>query len=231
MSIFATPPAGITKPHVHHMRLLHSLAHLGPFGVFAVAALDSSVIPLPVPGATDLMVLWLASRSVNIWVLLLCAVTGSLLGGYTSWRIGRKGGQIALRRYVPERLLKPMCNWIEHHSILSVAVFPMLPPPIPLTPFVLASGALGVSSRRFLVVFGLARTLRYSLVAWIGVTYGRHVVRMWNATLDQWSSTILWMFAAIVAVAIGAGLWRRYARGRSRILETPLVEAGFSQTD
>lgn len=230
MSIFA-PPAGVTRPNVHHASLLHSFAHLGPFGVFAVAVLDSSVIPLPVPGATDLMVLWLASRSVKIWVLLLCAVPGSVLGGYTSWRIGRKGGQMALRRYVPERLLEPVCKWMEQHSILSVAIFPMLPPPIPLTPFVLASGALGVSRRRFLVVFGVMRTLRYALVAWIGATYGRHVVRMWNATLHRWSSTILWMFAAIVAVAIGTGLWRRYARSRSRILETPLVEAGLSQTD
>jgi membrane protein YqaA with SNARE-associated domain len=37
--------------------------------------------------------------------------------------------------------------------------------PIPLSPFALAAGALGVSRNRFFAVYGTARSVRYSFIA------------------------------------------------------------------
>jgi len=84
----------------------------------------------------------------------------------------------------------------------------VLPPPIPLLPFALASGALGVSRRRFLIVFGAARALRYSFVAWLGVTYGRRVVRMFSGSLQKWSTPLLCVFVALLAACIGYWIWK-----------------------
>jgi len=205
----------------HQPLMPHWLTHLGILGLFFVAVIDSSVIPLPLPGSTDLLLLWLVSNSGNPWLLALCAIAGSILGGYTTWEAGRRGGEAALRRHVPARLLGRMIVWVERHRILAVFLPALLPPPIPLLPFALAAGALGVSRKRFLCVYGAARSLRYSLVAWLGVAYGRGIVRMWTASLQQWSTPLLCVFGGLSAVGVCYGIWKLRDLRRSDPAEKP----------
>jgi membrane protein YqaA with SNARE-associated domain len=195
-------------PHTNHSLAPHWLTHLGALGLFFVAVVDSSVIPLPLPGSTDLLLLLLVAHGGNPWLLAICAIAGSILGGYTTWHIGRRGGEEALRRYVPARLLARVVGWVERHRILAVFLPALLPPPIPLLPFALASGALGVSRRRFLTVFGAARSLRYSFVAWLGVTYGRRIVRLWSGSLQKWSTPLLCVFMLLLVVGFCYGIWK-----------------------
>jgi membrane protein YqaA with SNARE-associated domain len=200
--------AQIAAPGPHHTLMPAWLTHMGGLGLLAVAVIDSSIIPLPLPGSTDLLLLWLVAHSGDPWLLALIAIAGSLLGGYTSWHIGRNGGEAALRRYLPARLLGRIVVWVKHHPVLAVFLPAVLPPPIPLSPFVLASGALGVSRRRFLGVYGAARTLRYSLIAWLGIAYGRHVVRVWTGMLQKWSVPLLWVLAMLLVGGICMVLWK-----------------------
>jgi membrane protein YqaA with SNARE-associated domain len=152
--------------------------------------------------------LWLVAHGGDPWLLAPCAVAGSILGGYTTWHIGRRGGEAALRHYVPARLLGRIVGWVERHRILAVFLPAVLPPPIPLLPFALASGALGVSRSRFLVVFGAARSLRYSFIAWLGVTYGRGIVRLWSGSLQKWSSPLLCVFVGLLVAGLCFGIWK-----------------------
>lgn len=208
MSVFIRQPAQSSVPPIHHSAVPHWLTHLGPLGLFSVAVIDSSVIPLPLPGSTDLLLLWLVAHNGVPWLLVSTAVSGSLVGGYTAWHMGRRGGEAALRRYVPARLLGRIIVWVEHHPVLAVFLPAVLPPPIPLSPFVLASGALGVSRKRFLLAYGAARCLRYSLIAWLGVVYGRRVVRMWSGTLQKWSAPLLWVCAGLLVCGVCFGIWK-----------------------
>lgn len=207
----------VQLPHapMHSALEPHWLTHLGALGLFAVAVIDSSIIPLPLPGSTDVLLLWLTANHGNPWLLVSSAVSGSIIGGYTTWYAGRKGGQTALRHYVPARLLGRITGWVERHPVLAVFLPAVLPPPIPLMPFALASGALGVSRRRFLAVFGAARTLRYSLVAWLGVTYGRHLVRQFSGTLQKWSTPLLWTFVGLMAASLCFGIWKSRSQRKS----------------
>jgi membrane protein YqaA with SNARE-associated domain len=184
------------------------LMHLGALGLFSVAVLDSSVIPLTLPGSTDLLLLWLVAHGGDPWLLAPCAVAGSILGGYTTWHIGRRGGEAALRRYVPARLLGRVVGWVNRHRILAVFLPGLLPPPIPLLPFALANGALGVSRARFLGVFGAARSLRYFIIAWIGLTYKRGIVRLWSGRLGQWSTPLLCVFFGLLVICVCLGIWK-----------------------
>src|ERR1700733_8077764 len=89
--------------------LLRWLVSLGGLGLFGVAIIDSSVIPLPLPGSTDLLLLLLTAHRrttavLAVW-LAFCAFAGSMIGGYLTWGVGRKGGKAALGRYVPKRFL------------------------------------------------------------------------------------------------------------------------------
>lgn len=132
-----------------------------------------------------------------------------------------------LRRYVPARLLARIVVWVERHPILAVFLPAVLPPPIPLSPFVLASGALSVSRGRFLTVFGAARTLRYSLIAWLGVVYGRLVV---NA-LQKWSVPLLCVFVTLLAGGVCVGLWKARSVTKSDAAEALALQSDATSSD
>jgi len=212
----------------HASPLLRWLVNLGGVGLFGVAIVDSSVIPLPLPGSADLLLLLLTSHRrttipMAVW-LVCCALAGSLVGGYLTWSAGRKGGQTALARYVPPRILGTIERLVQKHGVWSVALSTLLPPPVPLTPFLLAAGALGMGRARFLVSYGVARAVRYSLLGWLGLTYGRRIVRLWTKELNGWSTPILWIYAGLVAVGIGYGVWKMMRGRRSTPPATEPVE-------
>ena len=148
------------------------------------------------------------------------------MGGYTTWATGRKGGEAALRRHVPARLLKRIVGWVERHRILAVFLPAVLPPPIPLLPFALAAGALGVSRRRFIAVYGAARSVRYSFIAWLGVVYGRKIVRMWTRTLQEWSTPLLCVFAGLVMAGVCYGIWKMRSARKTDSDENHASNAG-----
>jgi membrane protein YqaA with SNARE-associated domain len=192
----------------HRSLMPYWLTRLGALGLFSVAVVDSSPIPLPLPGSTDLLLLWLVAYGGDPWLLALSAIAGSLVGGYATWNLGRRGGEGALRHYVPARLLRRVTGWVERHRVLAVFLPAVLPPPIPLLPFALAAGALGVSRRQFLLIYGAARALRYSFVAWLGVAYGRHAIHMWSSTLQAWSTPLICVFVGLLLAGICFGIWK-----------------------
>jgi hypothetical protein len=81
-------------------------------------------------------------------------------------------------------------------------------------PLLLAAGALGVSRKKFVVSFSLARTFRYALVAWLAETYGQAMVRAFRYYLAGWSTTIMWIYLGLVAAGIVYGVWKFRRQGR-----------------
>ena len=223
-------PAQLLVPLAHQPLIPPWLTHFGALGLFCVAVIDSSIIPLPLPGSTDLLLLWLVAYGGNPWLLAGLAIAGSIVGGYTTWDVGRRGGEAALRKHVPARLLRVTVRWVERHRILSVFLPALLPPPIPLLPFALASGALGVSRGRFLMVYSAARCLRYSFIASIGVIYGRHVIRVWAGTLQKWSIPLLCVFVGLLISAICYGVWKVRDLRKIQASEKPAVHDEASLT-
>jgi membrane protein YqaA with SNARE-associated domain len=205
--------------------------HLGMPGLFLAALLDSSIIPLPIPGTTDLLLLWLVSHRGNPFVLTAIAVAGSVLGGYSTWRVGKKGGEKALERWVPKKYLQRIVGWVKRNPSLAVFLPGILPPPVPLLPFLLASGALGVPQKPFLASFSAARTLRYSLVAWLAVRYGRHIIRLWTVTLAKWSTPILWTFGVVTVAGICWGIVKLRSGAGQRAARDGAAEARATSGD
>lgn len=173
-----------------------------------MSLVDATIIPLAIPGSTDLLLLWLIGHGSSPWIMAPCALVGSILGGWTTWRLGKKGGEKAIERYVPARLKKRVRGWAQKHPLLVVFLPAMLPPPIPLWPFLLAAGALGASWQRFVAAFGAGRAVRYALVGWLAVTYGRRVINLWSKTLDSWGPPILWAFAALTVAGLVLSIWK-----------------------
>jgi membrane protein YqaA with SNARE-associated domain len=205
----------------HSAHGLHWLMGFGTLGLFGVSVIDSSIIPLPVPGSTDLLLILLVAHRGSPVFAAVAATVGSILGGYLTWATGAKGGEAALHRYLPKRFGRRMSKWVEKSGTAAVTLSALLPPPFPLMPLLLAAGALGVSRRRFLISFSLARTFRYALVAWLAATYGRTVVRAFRHYLSGWGTTLTWIYLGLVIAGILYGLWKfRHQRRQPGLPQT-----------
>jgi membrane protein YqaA with SNARE-associated domain len=203
--------------------VIHWLVHFGVAGVFFVSLLDAAPIPLPIPGSTDILVLILAAHGGWPWLITPVAVAGGVIGGYFTWSAGKKGGERMLDRYVPAPFRSRLRSWVQRHGVLSVCLAGMLPPPIPLMPFLLGAGALGVGRRQVLIALGVARTVRYGAESVLGMFYGRRVLRAWNHYMtDEWSSAMLWTFVGLLAAAIVFGIWK-YRRDQKRERAVPVA--------
>ena len=216
-ALAATAPAAAHHPNP----LLHLLLSFGIVGVLLVSIVDSSFVPLPIPGITDIMVVVLAAQHANLILLLGAATLGSALGGLFSHKVGHAGGMAFLEKHVSPNILKPVCRWMEKHAILAVALPAVLPPPMPLSPFVLAAGALNMSRKTFMITFTISRFLRHAAFAALGVYYGPHVLRMWNKFSRQHGTEILIAVWSVILITAGIAFWKLYNSSREMRTGSP----------
>ena len=171
--------------------MLHFLFGFGFIGLFLVSIIDSSFVPLPVPGITDIMLVLMAARHANAVLLVVISSVGSAIGGYVSYRVGQSGGMAFIERRVPAAIFKHLRDWMDRHAVLSIALPALLPPPMPLSPFVLAAGALKMSKKKFMVAFIISRTARHMIAVGLGLYYGRSILRLWNRISAEYAVPIL----------------------------------------
>jgi membrane protein DedA with SNARE-associated domain len=119
-----------------------------------------------------------------------------------------------LEKHVSPRILKPVCKWMERHAILAVALPAVLPPPMPLAPFVLAAGVLKMPRKKFLVTFTISRGIRHAAAAAIGVYYGPSVLRVWNALMRKWSTPILIVLWSSILLSAGFAFYKLWKASR-----------------
>ncbi len=199
----------------HGNHFLHILIRFGIIGIFLVSIVDSSFVPLPIPGVTDIMIVLFAAQHANLFLLVLAATAGSALGGYLSYQVGHAGGMQFLEKHVPPRIFKRVTGWMENNAILAVALPAILPPPMPLSPFVLAAGALNMSKQKFLTAFTLSRAARHIIAAWLGVRYGKQVLRLWAHFSDKWATTILISLWSVILIGVAIAFWKIYKTSKS----------------
>ena len=194
---------------------MHFFLGLGLAGLFLVSIVDSSFVPLPIPGVTDIMIVLFAARHANVILLVLIATAGSALGGLFSHMVGQAGGMAFLESHVPERFLKPVTRWMQSHAFVAVALPAILPPPMPLSPFVLAAGALHMSRKRFMLAFTASRFARHAIAAWLGVRYGHGVLQLWSHFTARWGTAILIALWTFILLFAGIAFYKLYRTSRN----------------
>src|SRR2546430_8951427 len=94
---------------------------LGGPGLFLVAFLDSTFLPLP--GITDLLLIVMVTRhpATMPWYVV-ATVTGSLGGCLVMHAIGKKGGEALVRkRFTGARVERAMAS-LQRHGVTAVLV-------------------------------------------------------------------------------------------------------------
>jgi membrane protein YqaA with SNARE-associated domain len=178
------------------------LRHLGAFGLFSFAILDS--LPLPTFGGPDILIAFLAASHRDPWYeYAIAATAGSLIGAYITFMLARRAGLEYLNKHFGSRA-PSIVKLYERWGTAALAVSAAVPFPSPTTVFFAAAGASGYSRRKYLIVVGLSRAARYSLIAILADHYGRHFTRLILHPVQYWGWLLL--MAAIVASVVAGGI-------------------------
>ena len=151
-------------------RFSEYLITYGAFGLFIVALLDSTFVPLPSSADALMIVLSTAHPS---WMLLYAfmATAGSALGCWILYVISRRAGARALNRF-SERKQQRVKHLIERYDMIAVLVATLLPPPFPFKLFVVTAGVFRFSLLRFMLAIIAGRAFRFLLEGYFAVRYG-----------------------------------------------------------
>ena len=183
------------KPTLEHS-VRRWLIHLGALGFIPLGLLDSSIVPLP--GSMDVLTIILAARDPELWFYYAVVATiGSVLGGFVTYRLARKGGEKSLEKRLSVKAMKRVVNLFERWGFAAIAIPALLPPPMPLVPFLLAAGAMQYSVKKFLLAMALGRIGRYTILAYLAARYGRKMLPF----LLQHGHPVLAVLAGVIVTA------------------------------
>lgn len=146
------------------------LITFGAFGLFAIALLDSALIPLP--GGPDAVMILLSAARPS-WMLLYAAAAtlGSVAGCIILYYISRRAGRRALEKFSEKKQAR-VKELVDRYDVLSVLVASLLPPPFPFKLFVVTAGVMRMSIVRFASAVAVGRAFRFLLEGYIATRYG-----------------------------------------------------------
>jgi membrane protein DedA with SNARE-associated domain len=129
-----------------------------------------------VPGSLDaLVILFVASKPQLWWYYPLLATAGATLGAYVTFRLARKGGRDALEKKLGKKKVEKAHRVFSRWGFWSVFIGTILPPPVPIVPFLAVAGVMQYPTYRFLLANASGRMLRFSIVAYITKVYGKSI--------------------------------------------------------
>ena len=161
------------------------------------------------PFGVDALVIYLAARDEKLfWMYPLLAAAGSLVGGLITFWIGRKAGKVGLPRLISQRQFDRLCSKVQNRSAAALALPVILPPPFPLTPWVLTCGALQVNPWWFFPAYTAVRLVRFGIGAALGRLYGPSVLRVLQSDTMQQVMVGFIALTIVGTLVSGVLLWR-----------------------
>jgi membrane protein YqaA with SNARE-associated domain len=180
---------------------------LGAPGLFLVAFLDSSFLPLP--GITDVLFVITVVRTPRLMLAYVAiTVVGSVAGCLVLHYLGKKGGEALVRkRFTGERVERALAT-LQRNGVMAVLVPSLLPPPAPFKLFVLLAGVVGISAVKFAVAIAIGRGIRFLALGVLAVKYGDRAM----AYMRENGTVVSLVAVGVVAAAFGVYLWVSKAR-------------------
>jgi membrane protein YqaA with SNARE-associated domain len=181
---------------------------LGGPGLFLVAFLDSSFLPLP--GITDVLLVVTIARSPSamLWYVAM-TVAGSVAGCLVLHYLGRKGGEALVRRRFTGANIERAMAALQRNGVMAVLVPCLLPPPAPFKIFVLLAGAVGISATRLSIAITIGRGVRYLALGILAVQYGERAMAYMR---DNGTRVSL---EALGVLVLGFGVYLLWSRRRA----------------
>lgn len=146
------------------------LVAFGPFGIFAIALLDSALVPMP-GGPDAVMILLSTARPAWMPLYAVAGTVGSVIGCMILYFISQRAGGRALKRFSAAKQAR-VKEVIDRYDVLSVLVASILPPPFPFKLFVVTAGVFRLNLLRFVIAVAVGRMFRFLLEGYLAVRFG-----------------------------------------------------------
>ena len=188
--------------------MTRTMRHLGAFGLFIAAILDSS--PIPTFGGADILVAILSATHRNPWYeYAAVATSGSLIGAYITFRLARRAGVTWLQQHFKRSRVSATLRFFDRWGTTALATSTAVPLPFPTSMLFAAAGVSGYNTRKFAIVVTSCRGARYALLGLLAAHYGRHFVRVLRHPTQYWGWLLLFVVVAAGMVATTMLIGRR----------------------
>jgi len=182
------------------------------WGLWLIGALDSTII-FTLPLAVDIAVIILTSQNHEMfWLYPVIAMAGSLCGAAITYYMGRRIGEAELERFVSAGRLARVRKKLKSKGAVAIAFLDLVPPPFPFTAFIIAAGALKVSTYRFFFWLALTRLLRFGAEGVLAYYYGRHIINWLKSDTFEYIAAFM-VAVALLGTALGTIQLIRTTRG------------------
>lgn len=178
------------------------LKPLGAWGVFAIAAIDSAFMGLPLDPVVGGYVYREPGR---FWMYTLMAAAGSALGSLIIYGIGYEMGELVLEKRMGAAKFARMRERFERHEFLALMLPAMMPPPFPFKLFALSAAAFEMHFSHFILAIFAGRVARFLILSALVIKFGPRAVTL---AADLVRMHLTWILTALlVAALVGIGIW------------------------
>lgn len=151
-----------------------------------MGVMDSSFLFLPF--GNDLLVVALVARQHDAWpIYVLSAVCGSTLGVFFLDLAARKAGESGIKKIAGARRFESLKERFEKYGAWGIVVACVSPPPFPFTMVVAIMSAMSYPRLKLLTTVAIGRAVRFLILSFLAVRYGRHITRMMNSPAFKWT--------------------------------------------
>ena len=187
------------------------LSPLGAWGVFAIAAIDSAAIGMPLD---PVVALYVYREPHKFWLYAIMASAGSAIGSLVIYAIGYEMGEHVLEKRMGKAKFERIRAKFDKHEFLALAVPSLMPPPFPFKLFALSAAVFEMHFTRFMLAIFAGRIVRFLILSALVVFFGPQVVGMMGELFQKHAG---WVGAVLAVVA--AGVLYFVLRSRRRAAE------------
>jgi membrane protein YqaA with SNARE-associated domain len=186
------------------------LLSLGLFGPLIFGIADSSFLFLPF--GNDLLVVILTVRDhAHLPFYVVTAAIGSTLGVLLLDAVCRKGGEEGLKRMMKPSRLEYFKRRMSKQAAIAIGLACLAPPPFPFTVVIASASAFAYPRPRLLGLVFIARAIRFSIVGWLAIRFGRDILRIAREPETTW---IMLGFIAVCIIGSAFQVWQWVRRSR-----------------
>ena len=182
------------------------LEPLGPWGILAVAFMDSAAIGIPLD---PVVAGYVYAHPPGIWLYVFMAAIGSVLGSLIPYGIGRAGGELLLLKHVDRQRFERLRDRFENQEFFAMMVPAMLPPPTPFKLFLLAAGVFEMRPLLFMSAIFSGRVVRFLILGFLVVRFGPGIVSLMTAIMARHLIWVILGFVFLICLFVYEFKFRR----------------------
>jgi membrane protein YqaA with SNARE-associated domain len=195
--------------------LLVALKPFGVFGIFGLAIIDSSSMPLPF--LDPLVVSYGAADHKKALLYCMMAALGSAIGSMVPYYLGRAGGELFLLKRINRERYERLRDRFEKQEFLAIMLPAMCPPPMPVKLFELAAGVFEMRPVSYFLAIATGKFVRFLVESILVIVYGPAILETALRMVHRHLGSVLGALG-IVVVGILIYVLRRVFDGRKGIV-------------